>query len=151
GFGDGPGNIWVMDADGSNQTKLTNTRAAEEDPAWSPDGERIVFWRATTSHNADLWIMDADGSNKHRLTFSPAAGIAPSWSSNDVIAFTSFRPGDGDVHTVHPGGTGLTRVTDQAAPDMYPGWSPDSPRLVFLTDSCLTNEREVGQVVADGT
>ena len=107
-FGDGPANIWVMNADGSDLTRLTATKASEEDPAWSPDGERIVFWRASQSHAADLWIMDADGSNQHRLTSSPASDYAPSWSSTDVIAFTSFRTGNGDVYTIHPDGSGFT-------------------------------------------
>ncbi len=36
-------NIWVMDADGSNPTNITNTDTEELEPAWSPDGDRLVF------------------------------------------------------------------------------------------------------------
>jgi Tol biopolymer transport system component len=149
---DSAGNVWVMDADGSNKTRLTSSPANEADAAWSPDGERIVFWRSSQSHAADLWIMDADGTNQHRLTFSPAADIAPSWSSTDVIAFTSFRTGNGDVYTINPNGSGLHQVTHQTPPDLSPDWAPDGSKIAFFTEGGgLTNKREVWKVWADGT
>src|SRR5207302_2193555 len=40
---DGNFEIYVMDADGSNQTRLTNNPAHDGEPAWSPDGAKIVF------------------------------------------------------------------------------------------------------------
>ena len=54
--------IWVMDADGSDQVPLTTADSFEAFPEWSPDGTRIVF----SSNRAaldDIWVMDADGSN----------------------------------------------------------------------------------------
>jgi len=149
---DSPGNIWVMDADGSNKAQLTSGPGNEADAAWSPNGEQIVYWRSTQSKAADLWIMDADGSNKHQLTFSPAADLAPSWSSTNVIAFTSLRSGNGDVYTINPNGSGLHQATHQDLPDMYPDWSPNGSLIAFFTEGeGLTNKREVWKVRADGT
>ncbi|HXJ63776.1 MAG TPA: hypothetical protein VNN79_08480 [Actinomycetota bacterium] len=148
----GPGNIWVMDADGSNLTRLTNTQAYEQDPSWSADGTQIVFERGSLSQAFNLWVMDADGSNQHRLTHSSKGDIAATWSSTNVIAFTSFRTGHGDLYTIHPDGTHLVRVTSQALPDMYPDWSPNGAKLVFFTENGgATTKREVWTVSANGT
>ena len=54
--------IWVMDADGSNQTNITNTSAADRLPAWSPDGTKIVY--KSDVYSGSIFVMDADGSNK---------------------------------------------------------------------------------------
>ena len=64
--------IYVVDADGSGETRLTSHPDDDRDPAWSPDGQKIAFIadRDIYPYNQypDLWIMDADGSNQVRLT-----------------------------------------------------------------------------------
>jgi len=59
--------IFAMDADGSNVHQLTRT-GTDYNPAWSPDGEQIVFTRQEASSQSDIFVMDADGSNVRRLT-----------------------------------------------------------------------------------
>jgi Tol biopolymer transport system component len=59
--------IWVMNADGSNQTRLTSVAQDDRDPAWSPDGTKIAWSRARTTRT-ELWVMSADGSAPARLT-----------------------------------------------------------------------------------
>ena len=75
---DGNFELYVMNADGSGQTRITNTAAAEHDPAWSPDGTRIVFSR---SYN-DLYLIDPDGTNEARLTDTPdVQDFEPAWQA----------------------------------------------------------------------
>jgi Tol biopolymer transport system component len=73
------GEIYVMNADGSNQQCLTNHPAGDSIPSWSPDGSRIAFfsWR---DGNSEIYVMDADGSNQQRLTSNTARDGEPSWS-----------------------------------------------------------------------
>jgi Tol biopolymer transport system component/pimeloyl-ACP methyl ester carboxylesterase len=70
--------IYVMDADGSNLQRLSQTSAGENCPDWSPDGERIVFasWR---DGDGEIYVMDADGGNLQKLTDNRFVDEFPAW------------------------------------------------------------------------
>ncbi len=145
------GDIFVMDADGSGLRRLTSGPADDEDPSWSPGGDEIVFSRVTKGNPGDLWVVNASGGGVHRLVHLPGRDIMPSWSSTDVIAFTSFRTGNGDLYSIEPDGTVLTRITKKPTPDLATDWDPDGSRLVFFTDSSKLSERELWWIRGDGT
>ena len=58
------------------KTRLTNDRADDSHPAWSPDGSRIAFTSGRHG-NSEIYVMDADGSNQTRLTNNPAEELGP--------------------------------------------------------------------------
>ncbi len=63
---DGNNEIYVMKADGSEQTRLTNNPASDLYPAWSPDGTRIAFV-SDRDGNYEIYVMKADGNVQTRL------------------------------------------------------------------------------------
>ena len=72
--------IYVMNADGSDQRRLTNYAGADVDPAWSPDGLLIAFERASAPRNIDqVFVMSADGGQATPLTRLPSANGHPGW------------------------------------------------------------------------
>ena len=76
------GELYLMDADGANVRRLTDTPSAEEGPAWSPDGTRLAFARSTATSNNDVWTMAADGTDERRLTDDPRPEESPDWGRN---------------------------------------------------------------------
>jgi Tol biopolymer transport system component len=76
---DGRWGIYVVDADGTNLRRLTQTKDYDEfAPAWSPDGTQIVY-QANPDGNWDIYIMSADGTGRRRLTTDAANDVDPDW------------------------------------------------------------------------
>jgi Tol biopolymer transport system component len=132
---DDQNDLWVMDADGSDRKRLTDTPDVSEwQAAWSPDGSRIAF-----HSEGDIWVMDADGSDPRNLTRTPNLqdGYA-SWSPNGrKIAWGKQSRADtpGDVWKMNADGSRKVRLTSFAGPDGAPAWSPDGRKIAFIRDS----------------
>ena len=127
--------IYVANADGSNWTRLTDTRTAETWLAWSPDGRYIAF-QSEQSGNDEIWIMHLDGTGQRNLTNHPAGdGGSPAWSPDArKIAFTSIRDFNLEVYVIDVDGANPTRLTEDDATDGWPSWSPDGNKIAFTSD-----------------
>jgi Tol biopolymer transport system component len=161
--------IFVMNADGSNPTQLTFNDLDDEDPAWSPNGRRIVFQRDFNAVRGevdfDIFTMKADGTGEKNLTNSMGVmDFQPNWSPNGrKIAFTSERDGDAEVYTMKPNGSRVRQLTFNEGPfvgrpegpfDGEPNWSPDGRMIAFTSERDAVPETpfqvEIYTMRADG-
>jgi Ca2+-binding RTX toxin-like protein len=141
--------IYVMNADGSNQTLLTPEenypecpdngpgfahRRHSEQPTWSPDGRQIAYagyWNTCHSSGGggEIWVMNADGSGKRALMDDTAVDRQPAWSPDgQLIAFVSDRVDnpsgpDADIFTVPAAGGSITQLTNGLYTE-DPDWGP---------------------------
>jgi Tol biopolymer transport system component len=132
----GPGNLWVMDADGSDQRRLTKGVDARN-PSWSPAGDRLVYNQLSDGTSDLFTLRVSDGGGRRHLTSGPAEDFEPAWSPNGrFVAFTrAFATGDaGDIYLLDRRTGHVTQVTDSIGYDHQVGWSPGGNKLVFERD-----------------
>jgi len=150
---DGDAEIYLMNADGSTQVRLTNNAVDDVNPDWSPDGKSLVFASDRNDPNPvkcfpscayEIYTMDVDRAeqglgDQRRLTDSPASDYHPTWSPDGAdeyirqIAFTSERDGNQEIYVMEADGSQPRRLTDDPAGDMRPSWSPDGTQIAFNT------------------
>jgi TolB protein len=122
------GDIYVMNADGSDLTNLTNTPDARDiEPAWAPDSTRLAFASNRENNNFDMYIMNDNGSDVTRITDNEAwLDSSPTWSPDGTqIAFRSSRDRDDEIYVMNMDGTNQTNLTSNSdADDINPVWSP---------------------------
>jgi len=151
----GGSEVFVMNADGSQPTRLTGGRS----PSWSPDGNRIAFIA-----NGDVRVIDPDGSHL-RLVATGGQPESPAWSPDGRLivygqvnstqcALIFFDPICArDLFVVNADGTGLRQLTH--APDALtwstaPAWSPDGATIAFFRSKFLASG-DLYLIAPDGT
>jgi Tol biopolymer transport system component len=155
---DGDLDIYVMNIDGSDVTRLTDGIGYDGGPFFSPDGEKIVY---RTRHPSDpdeiadyqallaegmirpskleIWVMDTDGSNKQQITDLGVAAFAPFFhpSGEKIIFSSNFGDPSGrefDLWMVDLSGENMERITFTEGFDGFPMWSPDGKTFVFCSN-----------------
>jgi Tol biopolymer transport system component len=158
--------IWVMNADGSGQTNLSDSPASEDYmPEFSPDGTKIAFVSDQDGDpdpfNAmEIYVMNADGSGTPtNLSNNPGSNdTAPSFSPDgSKIAFETYRDGAPEIYVMNADGSGTSTnlsnnpgsPSDSTAYDRHPAWSPDGTRIAF--ESLRSGNSEIWVMNADGT
>ena len=136
---DGNRDIYVINADGTDQLRLTDHPAWDDYAAWSPDGTQIAF-TSDRDGNSEIYVIDADGSGLTRLTSSPDYFEAsPEWSPDgERIAFLTSRGGDenhDNIYVMNADGGEPTKLTNVLTDEWKFSWSPDSSMIVYSSYS----------------
>lgn len=121
--------IYTISVTGGTPTRLTQGFGNNMDPAWSPDGTRIVFW-SDRSGEPGIYVMSADGSDQTRISPAGVPAKHPSWSPDGRwIAFshaTEFRIG-----IMNPEGEEIRYLTTPTWEAWCPDWSQVGSVIVF--------------------
>lgn len=152
--------LWLMNADGTDQRLLPTGIVLESGPDWSPDGTKLAFtgWDPEGSYPAglvfDLWLLYADGGRPVNVTNSSEHGVTSfSWSPDGaqfVYATTEW-----DLWIVNVDGSGQQRITDDEAHQNLPAWSPDGSSIVYeqipVVDRIVSGDSDLWASSPDGS
>jgi Tol biopolymer transport system component len=153
-------NIWVMNADGTNPTRLTEIDGY--DPKWSPDGNEIAFVSFENYNESipglagDVFVMNKDGSNVHQLTETLRDSGSPEWSPDGewlIVASSDgkdpFEASSSLIFKIRVDGSEMIRLGEGGGGV----WSPDGEVIAFLKDLGLwfmdangMNLQKVGEI-----
>ena len=127
--------IYVMNADGSNVQRVTDTRAYESSPSFFPDGETIAFARYSERNGADIFAMKLDGTGLTKLTDDPgfyedSVAVSP---DGQKIAFSRYGRSS-DIFVMDADGSDPVNVTKTGRVDEFGmDWSPDGRKIAFTS------------------
>jgi TolB protein len=137
----GNNEIYVINADGTGGTNITNDPAPDGHGNWSPDGSKLAF-ASGRDGDVEIFVMNPDGSGVTQLTQNAVFDGFPKWSPDGTkIAWENRDETNGGIYVMDPDGSGKTFL----APGGSPEWSPDGSRVAFLY------EGSVHVIGSDGT
>jgi Tol biopolymer transport system component len=139
--------VYSMRGDGSGVRALTND-GHSHDPAWSPDGQRILFVHDSalsvkpaypeangfeSYHSVELFVMDKDGANRHLVRREEPVIFGAAWSPDGkMLAVSSASTPRGSLFLLSADGSGGMRLLFRKA--LTPSWSPDGKKLAFSVE-----------------
>ena len=132
---DGNFEIYSMNPDGSDQINLTQHRANDASPVWSPTGEQILF---TSDRDGieDLYLMDADGTNARQVFRKSIGREHPTWSPDGkAVAYHRFHTFS--IYTASIDGKNEAKLVSDG---LWPAWSPDGSEIAFMASKFFRDD-----------
>ena len=140
--------LYIMDADGSNLRRLTDSPGYDGGPFFSPDGRRICWRRfSTDGATAEIMTMNVDGTDQQQLTSLGAMSWAPYYHpSGDYLIFTTNLHGFANFELYMIDAEGKSepvRVTHTDGFDGLPVFTPDGKQLAWTTNRTSSKQSQI--------
>ena len=130
--GGGPANLWEIDTSSGAMNQVTSGSNDLMSFTVSAD-DRIAY--APHWHDTFLYVVDVATRERRQITSHTKDNYGARFSPDGgTIAYHSTRTGNSEIWLHHLDGRPETRITDSPGWDLYPDWSPDGERLIFLSD-----------------
>ncbi|MDY0095980.1 MAG: Tol-Pal system beta propeller repeat protein TolB, partial [Candidatus Vecturithrix sp.] len=127
--------LYQIDFDGANLTRLTEDRSLVISPAVSPDGQKICY-TSYKENNPDLYLMSVEDRKTEILAMHPGLNFAAAWASdNQTLVLTLSKDGNPELYLLDILSRQETRLTQNQWNDVSPAWSPDSSEIVYTADN----------------
>jgi TolB protein len=160
-----PGQLWLMNADGSNlHLLLSELSYGDYEPSFSPDGNTIVFTRCPTTgtNGCAIYRVQADGTGLTAITnFEPSVSDFEPWYSPDGQTIAFVNGGRGGVllgiYLVNADGSNVRLLTPPWIGGDAPSWSPDGRKVAFSSNGSVFDHfgfalnEEIWAINTDGT
>ena len=141
---DGASDIYEMDLRTQDIRQLTNSRAIDTAPSYSPDGKRVVF-ESNRAGRQQIYTMTSNGKTVQRISYGEGRYATPVWSPRgDIIAFTKMHRGTFYIGVMNIDGTG-ERLLAEGFLVEGPTWAPNGRVLMYFKQEPFTNEGDGGE------
>ncbi|MCH8011281.1 MAG: PD40 domain-containing protein [Candidatus Marinimicrobia bacterium] len=136
--------VFVMNYDGSSQTRITRNSRNDYYPQFSSDGSKIFFVSMSIDDPVGLYVIGLDDDNEHhitRLESVSSTSYDPFFSTYDtIIVFSHDRDGDWEIYLINEDRTGLINLTNNSVRDRYPQFSHDGTMITYVSSTiCIMN------------
>ena len=145
--------LYLINADGSRQQRLTRTVDAEDEPAWSPDGDTIAYVRQSEVEGwgiiEEIWLMDCDGRRQRPLTSGLVRDAIPAWSPDGKqVAFLRWEDRQAQIWVGDAKGGAPVNLSRNDQHIYAFAWGPDG-RFAFI--GVRGEEKTLCMMEADGS
>jgi PKD repeat protein len=145
------GELYLMNADGSNSTNITNNGANDMQPSVARDGSKVVFV-SNRDGNDEIYTLNLSDLAVQRVTNNGDADAQPSWSpdGNRIVYVSNANSGTNNIYIMNSDGSGATQLTNDGANNTQPSFSGDGNRIIFVSNVNDGNN-EIYHMATDGS
>lgn len=127
--------LWIVNADGTGQVRLTNGQMNVFAPVWSPNDKLIAFDGTSLgsgqSKSLRIYIIGSNGAGLKQATSGSLNSFHPAWNpASTTLAYAAGSPGNSEIFAVN-GHSGTIPLTSGAGDHWFPAWAPNGKSIAY--------------------